>query len=524
MIHGTGLAQCGSGHRTLTTNIASSPFIYCVTNIIAIVHTRMRIISSLAIYFHLLQIRMVQGVAIDDRGCLVNLNPATGEVISRVPCTQPHEIESKLQASQDAQPAWAGLTVSERIQALKAGLKALAVHKDKLAICITNEMGKPIAQAEEEVEWATGKSDYFDIMEQALQTKQHGSCQVVREPLGVVAVLSPWNFPADEILLLTLPALASGNTVIVKPSEVTPDTGVMVVEALASCLPLNVLQIVQGDGAVGAQLVQSPLVNMIAMTGSSATGQRILAKAATQLKRCVLELGGKDPMVVMPDADIDKAARDAVHYSLYNAGQVCCSIERVYVAESVYKDFQERVVQYAKEYRTGFGMDPDVNLGPLVSTMQRDHVEAHVQDAVDKGASLLYQGELAQAAPPNSSFYPATVVADVTPEMKMYYEETFGPVVAITPFDGSENEGVRLANDTNYGLASCVYTKDMDQAQRMALKIHAGQVGINAYAIENMHVKCPWVGHRDSGYGYHSGEEGVLQFSVPKSIIYTSPP
>jgi acyl-CoA reductase-like NAD-dependent aldehyde dehydrogenase len=289
--------------------------------------------------------------------------------------------------------------------------------------------------------------------------------------------------------------------VIVKPSEVVPETGALLIQILQSALPPGVLQLVQGDGSVGAQLVSDPQVAMIAMTGSSATGQKILQAAAPQMKRLVLEMGGKDPMIVMDDADLDLAARDAVEYSLCNSGQVCCSIERIYVAAAVYDEFQTLTTNYVKDYKVGNGMDPDVKIGPLVSSVQRDRVKEQVEDAILKGAKVLHQSMVPPPPPLSSAlasstaetcFYPVTVLANVTEDMAVFAEETFGPIVAMTQFDGSEEEAIRLANDTEYGLASCVYTQDMDKAQRIAQRIDAGQVGINCYSLGNMDVNCPW--------------------------------
>jgi succinate-semialdehyde dehydrogenase/glutarate-semialdehyde dehydrogenase len=465
------------------------------------------------------QIRMVQGVAVVD-GSIINKNPATGEVISRVPCTPLDELDVMIREAKLAQKSWATTPVAKRIQLLRDGLQAIEAKSGQLARCITTEMGKPIAEAREEVEFAVGKAEYLTLLEASLQPQQRGSCTVIRQSLGVVTVLSPWNFPADEILLLLLPALGSGNTAIVKPSEVSPETGAIVVNCLAQFLPENVLQLAQGDAQVGAHLVSHKDVDMVAMTGSSVTGQKILTAAAPHLKRFVLEMGGKDPMVVFDDADLNQAAKDAVSYSLSNTGQVCCSIERIYVAQTIYREFQERVTRCAAEYHVGNGMDENVNVGPLVSIRQRDHVKRHVEDAIAKGAKVLHQSKIPSTASTESSFFPVTVLADVKENMHMYHEETFGPVVALTPFDGSEEEAIRLANDTEYGLASCVYTQDMDRAQRVASAIEAGQIGINCYSLENMDVACPWVGHKKSGFGYHSGQEGFHQFSIPKTLVY----
>jgi acyl-CoA reductase-like NAD-dependent aldehyde dehydrogenase len=235
---------------------------------------------------------MVQGVAIED-GCLVNTNPATGEVLSRVPITPLNEIDGIVAKAQAAQGSWATLDAKERIDLLRKGLAELATKKDVLSQWIVKEMGKPMAQAMAEMDGAVDKEEYLDLLVQALEPKQHGSSLVLRQPYGVVVVNSPWNFPADEILLLALPALGSGNCVIVKPSEVAPETGQLVVETLAAVLPPGVLQVVQGDGAIGAALTAHSGTHLICMTGSTATGKNIAQTAASSLKRVVLELGGK---------------------------------------------------------------------------------------------------------------------------------------------------------------------------------------------------------------------------------------
>lgn len=279
-------------------------------------------------------------------------------------------------------------------------------------------------------------------------------------------------------------------------------------------------------GAVGAHLVDSPLVDMMAMTGSSATGKKIMAACASNLKRLVLELGGKDPQVVFEDADVELAAKHAVDYSLCNCGQVCCSIERVYVAEKVRPAFEAKVVELASAHVPGDGLDPASTLAPLVSAVQRDSVAAHVASALADGAKCLTGGpeEAARlaAAKPDGFFYPATVLTNVPQSAKITAEETFGPVVAITAFDGEEGTAVALANDTEYGLSACVYTGSTARAARVASQIRAGQVGVNDWPIANASSQCPWAGHKGSGFGYHSGADGWRQFSSPKSIVFAT--
>jgi acyl-CoA reductase-like NAD-dependent aldehyde dehydrogenase len=432
---------------------------------------------------------MVQGVLIED-GCIVNTNPATGEVISRVSVTSDDQVNEMVQKANNALVSWSTCDAKTRMDLLRKGLKALGQHSDKLTTLMVQEMGKPLSEAQDEMEGAVQKDEFMNILEAAQEPVTHGTSVVVRQALGVVVVLSPWNFPVDEILLLTLPALAAGNTVIVKPSEVTPECGAVVVSSLASVLPPNTIQLAQGDGTVGAQLVSHPNIHMVAMTGSSATGRRILSIAAPNLKRVVCELGGKDPMVVFDDADMSKAAKDAVVYSLCNTGQVCCSVERIYVAESKKDDFEKKVVEYARDYKVGNGMDPGVTIGPLVSHLQRHHVALQVDSALEQGAKLLFKSKVPENE--KASFYPVSVLSNVTSDMDIFRSETFGPVVAISTFDGSEEEAIRLANDTEYGLAGSVYSQDLSKAKRVASRVRCGQVGINCWALENMNVACPW--------------------------------
>ena len=343
---------------------------------------------------------MVQGVRIEN-GAIVDVDPATGEVIAHVPTTSPDALEAIIAQARASQPAWASTPLEERGALLKAACAGLAGRRQPLAQTIVREMGKVLREAEEEVGGAVDKDAFIDLVLDANRPVplDGGRSVVVRQPHGVVALCTPWNFPADEILLLALPALAAGNVVIVKPSEVTPLAGAMVMEALAAALPAGVASLVQGDGAVGAALVEHRDVDMVAMTGSSATGRRIMSACSQSLKRLVLELGGKDPMVVFADADLDRAADDAVAYSLANCGQVCSAIERVYVAEAVRAAFEERVLRRAAAWTVGNGFDAAVKVGPMVSEAQRQVVDRHVSDAVAQGAKLLYQVPLLMKCP-----------------------------------------------------------------------------------------------------------------------------
>lgn len=469
---------------------------------------------------------MVQGVKIE-AGHIVDVNPATGEEVGRVKCSTEQEVDAAIAAAQKVQPSWAGIGLAERTELVKAAVRRIG-DVAGLAELITKEMGKTLKESEEEVVDNADKDEYCELVMRANEPETHGSSVIVRHPHGVVSICAPWNYPVEEIVLLSIPALIAGNAVVVKPSEVVPLSGAAVVGALAAGLNgawPGLVNLVQGDGAIGSYLVAHPSIDMCAFTGSTATGKKILEGASKSLKRVVLECGGKDPMVVMADADVDVAAKDAVDFSLANCGQVCCAVERVYVADEIYPAFEAKVVEHAKSYVFGNGLDPASQMGPLVSDTQRQIVHQHVQAATKAGAKCLVGGKLPPSAD-KGTFYPPTVLSGVPHAAKaITQEETFGPVVALSRFDGSDETAVQLANDSTYGLTASVYSGDIVRAGKIAARISAGQVGINNNPLSGARdVRSPFVGHKRSGYGSHSGTDGWRQFSTPKTLIYTAPP
>lgn len=444
-------------------------------------------------------------------------NPATGELLAEVPVTTEAELQAAVARARAAAPAWAAMPAAERFERLAGISQRFEERIEELADLVTREMGKPRAQAKGEARgWIqTTRTELAEIA-QAIAPEVHSTTgntvDLVRAPHGVVAAITPWNFPIGMPMQILLPALGTGNTVVFKPSELVPLVGAALAEIVGADLPPGVLELVQGDGATGAALVASD-VDMIGFVGSRATGKRIMASAAGDLKRLVLELGGKDPLIVMGDADLEAAAECAVRHSLRNAGQVCCSVERVYVADSVADDFEARVLEKAKAWRCGDGFEKGVDMGPMVSAEQRAKVEAQLVAAVEAGAEVAFRGE---APATDGYFHPAVVLTGVGAEAGITHEETFGPVVSLTRFSGEEGEAVRLANDTRYGLGANVFTGDETRGLRMAALIHAGQVGVNQYL--GGAPGLPWVGARQSGFGFLGGIEGHRQFTVPKSI------
>ena len=448
-----------------------------------------------------------------------DLDPATGETLADIPSTSPEELERVVCAARAAADEWAARPFAERAALLLEGAEELGRRAEELAETVTREMGKPLPDARREARaWVTHTAEVLEEVARAVETEMlsdgAAETRLERDPLGVVAAITPWNFPISMPLSILVPALASGNTVVFKPSELVPLTGALVATCFGVALPAGVLQLVQGQGDVGAQLVDSD-VDMIGFVGSRDTGQKIMQAAGAGLKRLVLELGGKDPLVVFEDADLEAAAECAVRHSLRNTGQVCCSVERVYVAEPVAAEFERLVVQKAREWTHGSGFDEASKMGPMVSDEQREKVARQVDDAVAGGARLVLGGKPSDGP---GFFYPATVLADVSQDLCISHEETFGPVVALTRFDGGEDTAVELANDTPYGLGANVYTRDAERGLRVARRIRSGQVGINQYL--GSAKGTPWVGARQSGFGFLGGVEGHRQFTIPKSISY----
>jgi len=380
-------------------------------------------------------------------------------------------------------------------------------------------MGKPIEAARAEVQGAVKSAlasldDVGRALEPDVYRDGGHETRVERHPQGVVAAITPWNFPVLMPLDIFVPALGAGNTIVFKPSEHVPLVGATLAECLTELLPTGVLVTIQGAGRTGADLVASA-VDMIAFVGSRDTGKHIMRSASDGLKRLVLELGGKDPLVVFADADLESAADCAVTHSLRNTGQVCCSVERIFVAEDVADELEALVLERAKSWRHGNGFDDGVKMGPMVSEEQRAKVIAQVEDAKANGARLLLGGETPTG---DGWFYPATVFADVDEDLALSRQETFGPVISLSRFSGDEEDAVRLANDTPYGLGANVYTRDLEKGRRVAGRIQSGQVGVNRYLAAS--PKAPWVGARQSGFGFLGGIDGHRQFTIPKSISY----
>lgn len=445
---------------------------------------------------------------------LKSINPATGAVVGAVPVTTPEQLAAVVARARQAQPAWGALSLLQRAVALRPGAAALRANAERLAELLTAEMGKPLADARGEVNaCAESWEESLDELVQALSSEtlrdERTHTTLHYSPLGVCAAITPWNFPVMMPQESVLPALMAGNTVVLKPSEETPLIAQAWVDLVAPLLPPGVLQVVHGGRDLGKALVQAD-VDLIVFTGSRAAGAHILQAAAPGLKRVILELGGKDPLVVLDDADLEAAATFAVRNSFRNAGQVCVSTERIYVDQRVAQPFIDLVCAKTRQLKQGPGTEPGVHIGPMINGRQKKNVLAQLEKAKAAGARVVEGG---LDAPGN--FVPPTVVVGLNHTMELMREETFGPVACIVPV-ADEEEAVRLANDTPYGLGAAVFGKDVARAERVAERIHAGMVGVNRGC--GGAKGSPWVGARQSGFGFHSGKAGHRQFAQVRVV------
>jgi acyl-CoA reductase-like NAD-dependent aldehyde dehydrogenase len=444
-------------------------------------------------------------------------NPATGEIVGEVPASTPEEVGAAVARARAALPAWSRLGAPERAAALARAGDQIASGAEELAQRVTAEMGKLQKSALGEAQSVAESLKSLHQLIPAIEPEEHRDgklvTRVVRDPLGVVAVITPWNFPLSMPEAMLGPALLAGNTVVWKPSEITPLSGALMHRLIAEVLPAGVLELVQGADEIGKALVNAE-VQMVAFVGSQAVGRSIMQTAGRDLKRLVLELGGKDPMVVLEDADLDRAAEFAVNGSFRNAGQVCVSVERIYVHEAVADAFEAKVVERTKRYRVGPGTRDDVDMGPMAHAGQRDHVLAQIEDARRRGARILAGGN---SLPGPGTFLEPTVVAGATEDMALMREETFGPVAAIQRVRNAD-EAIAKANATAFGLGATLWCGDPERAQTLAVRLDAGMVGVNR-SIGGV-AGTPWVGAKGSGYGFIGSPEGVRQFTQTRKISY----
>jgi len=442
------------------------------------------------------------------------VDPANGQPLPQVPVTTPEGLAQVVADARAAARGWAALPFADRRARLSAFAAAIKADPEPMAQQVVQEMGKPIREARAEVRGVGVRFENLAKTAEAAVATESGVEGGIRvdvhwRPLGVVAVIGPWNYPVATPNNLVMSALLTGNTVVLKPSEFTPQTGAMYHRLLAQHLPPGVFGLVQGTGAVGAGLVGAD-VDMVAFTGSIATGQAIMRAAAQSMKRLVLELGGKDPMIVLPGADLEAAARHAAIEATRNSGQVCVAVERVIVHQDIAAAFSRRVAEVVRGLKVGDPRDEKTDLGPMANARQRDQVLAQLAAAKAAGAEFLVEGE---ARGPGFYLTPSVVVG-VTPAMDLAKNETFGPVVAIQVASDAD-EAVARANDTIYGLGASVWGAEGAELDAIAGRIEAGMVGVNRGL--STAGGAPWVGWKMSGFGYTRSASGMRQFLQPQS-------
>jgi succinate-semialdehyde dehydrogenase/glutarate-semialdehyde dehydrogenase len=440
---------------------------------------------------------------------LNSIDPSNGEIVGSVTITHEAALKAMVECAAEAQLSWGQRQLHERSSLVQQAYAALENAEESMAMLISREMGKDTRRAGYEASGTLHGGRYLaaETAKAFASQRLAGNSEIQYRPVGTVAVISPWNYPLAMANNLIVPALVAGNSVILKPSEETPLVADMLVKILNETLPKGVFQIAHGGGEVGEALVKSN-INMVAFTGSLQTGRNIMANAAPQLKRLVMELGGNDPMIVLEDADVLEAAQFAVASSFENAGQMCTSTERVYVDEKIAEQFEKAVVSIASQYKIGSWRDSRVNIGPLVNMKQHAKVVSHIQDALEQGATLLLGNKEFGDKKHLLPFIPPTVISNIKPSMKIESEETFGPVVAIDRF-GFLDDAIKRANDSVYGLGAVVFGER--DAKKVAQQLQAGMIGINQGVGAG--GDAPWVGAKQSGFGFHGSIEGHRQFS-----------
>ena len=441
-------------------------------------------------------------------------DPATGETIRHVPRMGAAETLRALRTAEDALPAWRGLLAKERARIMRRWSDLMLEHAEALARLLTTEQGKPLAESRVEIEYAASFLEWFGeeakrVYGDTIPTYMHDRRVVVlKQPIGVSAGITPWNFPAAMPTRKAAPALGAGCTMVLKPAEQTPLTALAIMRLGEEAgLPPGVMSVVTGDAddapVIGKEMTSNPIVRKLGFTGSTEIGKLLMAQCAAQVKKVSLELGGNAAFIMFDDADLEAAIEGALICKYRNSGQTCISANRIYVQDPVYDDFVAAFTERASKLNVADGFSDGVNVGPLIDQQGFDKVVRHVGDARDRGAELLLGGSPHQRG---GQFFTPTVFAGVTDEMAMSYEETFGPVAGISRFS-TEEEAVRNANDTPYGLSSYFYSRDMSRIWRVSEQLEYGILGINTGVIST--EVAPFGGMKESGIGREGSKYGI---------------
>jgi len=451
---------------------------------------------------------------------LAVVNPATGRALGTVPRMGAAETRRAIDAAAEAYPAWARRTAKERAAILRRWHELMLANREDLATLMTAEQGKPLAEARGEVAYAAafiewfaeeGKRLYGDVIPGHQSDKR---LLAIRQPIGVVAAITPWNFPAAMITRKAGPALASGCTLVVKPASQTPYSALAMAElAERAGVPSGVLNVVTGDaGAIGTEMTSNPRVRKLTFTGSTEIGKRLMAQCAGTIKKLSLELGGNAPFIVFEDADLDAAVEGAIASKYRNTGQTCVCANRLLVQDAVYESFTAKLVAAVGRLRVGDGLEGETDQGPLIDAKALVKVEEHIADALAKGARIATGGKRHALG---GTFFEPTVLTNVEPSMLVAREETFGPVAPLFRF-AKEEDAIRMANDTEFGLAAYFYTRDLGRAWRVGEALEYGIVGVNTGLIST--EVAPFGGMKESGIGREGSKYGILDYTEIKYL------
>jgi acyl-CoA reductase-like NAD-dependent aldehyde dehydrogenase len=449
-------------------------------------------------------------------------NPTTGKVFETFPITTKEQVQAKVEKAREAFTTWSRLDVEERAAYLQRFAEILRKHKEEYARTMTMEMGKIIREASAEVEKCATAADYFAqnskrFLEPEVIATDSQRSYVAFHPRGVLGSIMPWNFPMWQIIRFAIPALAAGNTAVIKPASASPMTGLHVEEAFREAgLPGGVLQVVVGDYTTGTALIRSR-VDFVSLTGSVSTGIKIAREAAKDLKKTVLELGGSDPFIVCADADLDQAAKGAIVGRFINNGQSCIAAKRFIVVDAVADEFLAKVEENVRKLKVGDPLDPTTDIGPLYARSQRDEIEVQVKDALAKGARLHAGGKRVKGP---GWFFEPTLLSNVTTKMKVMSQETFGPVLPVFRVPDVD-AAIAQANDTEFGLGGSVWTRNLDAADDIAKRINAGLVFINNAVKSD--PRMPFGGVKHSGIGRELSRYGLLEMVNIKTVQIYAP-
>ena len=451
-------------------------------------------------------------------------NPATGEVVDVVPAGDAADVDRAAKAAAKAFGSWSKLAPNKRAEILHKAAQHMLSKVEEIAPILTREQGKTLLESRleaqrfgENIAWFADLADKIHGEHVSLpDTTTYGL--VVRRPIGVTGAIVPWNFPLTLAANKVAPAIAAGNTVVLKPASTTPLATLACIEALIEGgLPVGVVNVVLGP-ATGEAIVSHPLIRKIALTGSTPTGRKVMARAAEGLKKITLELGGSDPCIVLEDADLEAAARAISIGRFFNCGQACLAVKRLYVQDGVYDALLEKLVARASKLKPGNGLDKDSRMGPMHSETQRTEVEAQIKDAVDRGSKVRFGGGRPKGPEYDKGwFIEPTILEDVPDGARVWTEEVFGPALPVRRIKDLD-EGIRLANDSQYGLGSSIWTAGMVAAQRGVNELEAGYTWVNALQIA--HDELPFGGTKQSGFGKEHGVEAFHQYTEEKSVVY----